>query len=52
MFLPRKALPCSQAFSAASKLFRAVFDALRRFMEPPVPPKKRPIGYIIHEEHA
>jgi hypothetical protein len=32
--------------------FRAVFDALRRFMEPPVPPKKRPIGYIIHEEDA
>jgi hypothetical protein len=30
--------------------FKAVFDALRRLMEPPASPKKRPIGYIIHEE--
>ena len=32
--------------------FKAVFDAIRRLMEPPVSPKKRPIGYIIHEEDA
>jgi hypothetical protein len=32
--------------------FKVVFDAIRRLMEPPVPPKKRPIGYIIHEEDA
>ena len=32
--------------------FKAVFDALRRLMEPPAPPQKRPIGYIIHEEDA
>jgi hypothetical protein len=32
--------------------FRAVFDAIRRRMEPPAPPKKRPIGYIIYEEDA
>ena len=32
--------------------FKAVFDAIRRLMEPPVPSKKRPIGYIIHEEDA
>jgi hypothetical protein len=30
--------------------FKAVFDAIRRLMEPPEPPKKRPIGYIIHEQ--
>jgi len=30
--------------------FKVVFDALRRLMELPVPPQKRPIGYIIHEE--
>jgi hypothetical protein len=32
--------------------FKAVFDALRRLMEPPVPPPKRSIGYIINEEDA
>jgi hypothetical protein len=32
--------------------FKAVFDALRRLMASPVPPKKRPIGYIIQEEDA
>ena len=32
--------------------FKAVFDAIRRLMEPPVPSKKRPIGYIIHEDDA
>jgi hypothetical protein len=32
--------------------FKAVFDAIRGLMEPPVPSKKRPIGYIIHEEDA
>ncbi len=30
--------------------FKAVFDAIRRLMEPPAPPQKQPIGYIIHEE--
>jgi hypothetical protein len=30
--------------------FKAVFDAIRRLMEPPVPPPKRPIGYIVNEE--
>ena len=30
--------------------FKAVFDAIRRLMEPPAAPKKRSIGYIIHEE--
>jgi ORF6N domain len=30
--------------------FKAVFDALRRIMEPPDPPKKRSIGYIIPEQ--
>jgi hypothetical protein len=30
--------------------FKAVFDALRRIMEPPDPPKKRRIGYIIPEQ--
>lgn len=30
--------------------FRTVFDALRRLMEPPQAPKKRQIGYIVHEE--
>jgi ORF6N domain len=29
--------------------FKAVFDALRRLMEPSASPKKRPIGYIIQE---
>jgi ORF6N domain len=29
--------------------FKSVFDAIHRFMEPPAPPQKRPIGYIIHE---
>ena len=29
--------------------FKAVFEALRRLMKPPGSPKKRPIGYIIHE---
>ena len=32
--------------------FKAVFEAIRRLMEPPMPSKKRPIGYIIHEEDA
>jgi ORF6N domain len=32
--------------------FKAVFDALRRLMEPSASPKKRPIGYIIQEEDA
>jgi hypothetical protein len=32
--------------------FKVVFDAIRRLMEPPVPSKKRPIGYIIHEDDA
>jgi ORF6N domain len=32
--------------------FKAVFDALRRVMEPPTSPKKRPIGYIIPEDDA
>jgi hypothetical protein len=32
--------------------FKTVFDALRRLMEPPGTPKKRPIGYIIHEDDA
>jgi hypothetical protein len=30
--------------------FKAVFDAIRRLMEPPTPPQKRPIGYIIDEQ--
>jgi hypothetical protein len=30
--------------------FKAVFDAIRRLMEPPGPPKKQPIGYIVHEQ--
>lgn len=30
--------------------FKAVFDAIRRLMEPPAPPQKRPIGYIVNEE--
>lgn len=30
--------------------FKAVFDAIRRLMEPPAPPKKRSIGYIIHDD--
>jgi hypothetical protein len=32
--------------------FKAVFDAIRRLMEPPVPPKTRQIGYIIREEDS
>ena len=32
--------------------FKAVFDALRRVMEQPTSPKKRPIGYIIPEDDA
>jgi hypothetical protein len=30
--------------------FKVVFDAIRRLMEPPVPSKKRSIGYIVHDE--
>ena len=30
--------------------FRAVFDAIRKLMEPPPVPSKRQIGYIEHEE--
>jgi hypothetical protein len=32
--------------------FKAVFDAFRRLMEPPASSKKRPIGYVVHEEDA
>ncbi len=28
---------------------KAIFDAIRRLMEPPPEPPKRPIGYIYNE---
>jgi hypothetical protein len=29
--------------------FRAVFEALRRLMYPPAPPRKRPIGFVVEQ---
>ena len=31
--------------------FSVVFDAIRKLMEPPPAPKKRPIGYIVPKEN-